>query len=280
MGVEKNQGGHPVNTRKKISLVPARTGLIKKAVLIGVLLLFIASLFQLRLELTGTLENIGKAFTYLARMVRMDFSIWEDVLVAALESLSVAVLATIISAVPAFFLSFFAATNVSVKWLAWCLKALCSLIRAIPTLIWALMFVAFLGFGPFPGVLGLFFHSFAYLVKAYSQSIEEVNPGCIEAIRATGASWLQIMTKGVVPTIKTAAISWTALRFEFNIGQSAILGLVGAGGIGHVLSVNMRFFEFEKGGFIVLVIFIMSFGVEMLFNKLKLNQDKKLLKHD
>ena len=269
-----------MNGRKPLPLVPAKRKAVQILVLVGMAAAFILSLLQLKLEVFGGWETLDKALTFLGRMVTMDFSIWEEVLTAALESICVAILATIISAICAFALSFFAAVNVSRRGLAWFLKALCSAIRAVPTLIWALLFVAFLGFGPFAGVLGLFFHSFAYLVKAYSQSIEEVSPSVIEAVRATGASWLQIMAKAVLPTMRTAVISWTALRFEFNLGQSAVLGLVGAGGIGRELSIHMRFFEFEKGGFVVLVIFLMSFGVEMLFNKLKLNQDRRLLKHD
>jgi phosphonate transport system permease protein len=280
MDFQENQGGRIVNTPKTIPLVPRQRKLVQFAVISGMILAFVLSLLQLNLEPFGGWETIQKALSFMGRMINMNFSIWEDVLIAALESISVAVLATIISALCAFFLSFFAAVNVTNKGVAWLIKAVCSAIRAVPTLIWALIFVAFLGFGPFAGVLGLFFHSFAYLVKAYSQSIEEVNPAGLEALRATGASWIQVMVKAVIPTIRTAVISWTALRFEFNLGQSAILGLVGAGGIGHELSIYMRFFEFEKGGFVVLVIFLMSFGVEMLFNKLKLNQDKRLLKHD
>jgi phosphonate transport system permease protein len=264
--------------RGKIDLFPKRQKRIFMMILPAVLILFVASLLQLRLQFFGGLPSIGRAFSFMFRMIAMDASLWPDVLMAALQSLSVAVLATIISALCAFFLGFFAAHNVSNKWFVWFLKASASVIRSVPTLVWALIFVAFLGFGPFAGVLGLFFHSFAYLLKAYSQSIEEVSPGCIEAMKATGASWPQIMARGVVPTAKTAFISWTALRFEFNIGQSTILGLVGAGGIGHELSFTMRNFAFEKGGFVVLVIFFMSFGVEMLFQRLKLGQDRRFLR--
>lgn len=265
---------------KGINIIPAKQKFIYISIFVIAAGLYIFSLWELKLQSFGGPETILKALGFMKRMVFMDLGEWKEVLYAALQSISVAILATIISAFFAFFTSFFAAANVSVKGLAFVIKGLASLIRVVPTLVWALIFVAYLGLGPFAGVLGLCFHSFAYLVKAFSQSIEEVKEGGIEAMKATGASWVQIMARGVVPTIKTSVISWTALRFEINIAQSTILGLVGAGGIGHELSFNMRVYDFEKSGFVLLVIFFMSFGIEMLFNKLKLNVDNSKLKEN
>ena len=263
-----------MNTRQNISITPRGQRFLYPAVFGVACFLFIFSWYQLHLNLNGSWENILKAFSFMLRMFQMDCSDWQDVLIAAGQSISVAVLATIISASFAFLVSFFAALNVSYKPLAHLCKSMVAAIRAVPTLIWTLIFVAYLGLGPFPGVLGLCFHSFAYLVKAFSQSIEDVKEENIEALKATGASWIQIMAQGVFPPIQTAVISWTALRFEFNVGMSTILGFVGAGGIGHELTLTMRSYAFEKSGFVVLVIFLMSFSIEMLFHRFKLNVDK------
>ncbi|MBZ4653814.1 MAG: phnE [Peptococcaceae bacterium] len=268
-----------MNTTGKISIISEKQRVLYTLLFIGTLVLYFFSLYQLKLEFKGGWENVLKALSFAKRMLlHMDLSDWKDVLTAAMESISIAVLATIISATLAFFVSFAAASNVSLRVVSNLCKAVAAVVRAVPTLIWTLIFVAYLGLGPFPGVLGLFFHSFAYLVKAFSQSIEEVKEGNIEALKATGASWVQTMAKGVYPPITTAVISWTALRFEFNLGMSSILGFVGAGGIGMELSNTMRIFDFEKAGFVVLIIFLMSFSVEMLFHKLKLNVDKCIVK--
>lgn len=258
----------------RIELVPRKQRWLFPLLGFGAALLLGFSL--VRLDLAGKFgwTGVQKAAGYALQMLQFDFTGWQDILLAALESISVAITATVVSAIFAFFTSFLAASNVSVRGVPLFFKGLAATIRAVPTLIWALIFVAFLGFGPFAGVLGLCFHSYAYLVKAFSESIEEVDAGCLEALRATGASWSQTMARGVVPTIKTSIISWTALRFEVNIGQSSILGLVGAGGIGHELSLNMRMFEFGRAGFVLFIVFLMSFSVEMLFNKLKINVDK------
>lgn len=266
-----------INGTEKISLVPKKQKTLYTILIVFFIITYLLSLYMLNLDFKSGLTGLKKAGTFILRLLMIDFSDWSSVFSSAAESMAVAVFATILSSLIAFITSFFAASNVSINFVTWIIKGLVAIIRAVPTIIWTLIFVAYLGFGPFPGVLGLFFHSYAYLVKAFAESIEEVKPGCIEAIKATGASWIQIMARGVIPTIKTSVISWTALRFEINVGVSTILGLVGAGGIGYELSKNMRMFNFEKTGFVILIIFIMSFGIEMIFNKMKLNVDKKRL---
>jgi len=243
-----------------------------------IVVLYVISLVKLDLKLNFGFEYLLKAVDIIGRMFHFDFSEWKDVISAALTSLAVAALATIISAVLAFFVSFMAASNVSNSITSKICKGLAAWVRAVPTVIWTLIFVAYLGLGPFPGVLGLSLHSFAYLLKAFSQSIEEVREENIEALRATGATWILVMTKAVLPSIITSLISWIALRFEINVGESSILGFVGAGGIGHEVSSNMRGFQFEKAGFVVLVVFLMSFGIEMIFHRFKLNVDKNQFK--
>ncbi|MEW9121516.1 MAG: phosphonate ABC transporter, permease protein PhnE [Thermotaleaceae bacterium] len=260
-----------------INIIPMKKKFLYTLLILITTFLYIFSLSQLKMNVQGGTSSLLKAFDFLMRMLHFDFSEWQDVLKAAVESFSVAILATIISAVLAFFISFLAASNVSIRFLPAFIKGVSAVVRAIPTLIWALIFVAYLGFGPFAGVLGLCFHSTAYLIKAFSESIEEVKGGCLEAMRATGASWIQAMARGVVPTIQTSLISWTALRFEINVGQSAILGLVGAGGIGQELTINMRSYDFGKAGFVLLIIALMSFGIELLFHKLKLKVDNTKL---
>lgn len=268
-----------MNNRQRIPLVSAKRKTFGFIFTSLVILLFIFSLYKLNLQNKGGIESYKRALNIIGKLFRMEFSEVKEIFLAAIQSLSVAFLATILSALLAFFVSFTAATNVSNNFLSSFWKTVTGVIRAVPTLIWTLVFVAYIGLGPFPGVLGLGFHSFAYLVKAYSQSIEEVKPGNIEALKALGANWIQTMKSGVFPPVKTAMLSWTALRFEINVGQSSILGLVGAGGIGQELSLAMKGFHFNRAGFIILVIFIMSFSIEMLFHRFKLNVDKNKLKN-
>lgn len=252
---------------KDIEIVPKKQKHIRIAIILTIIILFVISLINLDLAVNFTVEYFLKALNVIYRMLHFDLSNWKEVLLAAFESISVAALSTILSAIAAFFVSFFAATNISNNIISKIIKGIAAWIRAVPTTIWTLIFVAYLGLGAFPGVLGLSLHSFAYLVKAFSQSIEEVRIESIDAIRATGASWIMVISKAIVPSTITALISWVALRFEINVAQSSILGFVGAGGIGQQVSSTMKGYKFEQAGFVVLVIFLMSFSIEMLFHK-------------
>ncbi|WP_241157389.1 ABC transporter permease [Adlercreutzia sp. ZJ242] len=165
-----------------------------------------------------------------------------DVVEGLFVSLALALLTTLIGAVIAFVLGLLASSNLSNRAVSNVIKALMSVARAVPTILWVLVFSVAIGLGPEAAVTGLLFHSVAYLVKAYSESFEEVDPGVIEALRAAGASWWQVVMRGVVPEKASEMLSWTFLRLEINFVNAVAVGAVaGAGGIGYQL--------FLAGGF-------------------------------
>jgi phosphonate transport system permease protein len=124
--------------------------------------------------------------------------------------------------------------------------------------------------GPFPGILAITVGAAGMLVKVFAQSIEEMDMGIIEAMKATGAGWISIIIHGVIPTVLTALLAWCILRFEGDIAESTILGAVGAGGIGWELMHAMRLYRFDQAFFVALVIFVMVFSVEFVTNRLKM----------
>lgn len=232
---------------------------------------FIFSLAQLDIDYRKLWEGTFEFIAMLGRMFPPDASQWGDVLSAAAESLQIAVVGTLTASLIAFALSFLAAENIAPSpGIAWALKGFASLLRSVPILVWALVYIVAVGMGPLPGILAIITHGVGMQIKLFAQSIEEVDEGVVEALRATGAGWLQIVLQGVLPAVWTALIAWCIMRFEGDIGDSTILGVVGAGGIGHELSRAMRLYQFDAGFFIVLIIFAMVFTVEMLGNRLKM----------
>jgi phosphonate transport system permease protein len=161
-----------------------------------------------------------------------------------LVSLALAVLTTAIGALAAFVLGLLAAANLSNRALSNVIKAVMSLFRAVPTILWVLVFTVAIGLGPEAAVCGLLFHSVAYLVKAYSESFEEVDAGVIEALRASGAAWWQVVFQAVVPEKASEMLSWTFIRFEINFVNAVAVGAVaGAGGIGYQLYLAGSFYH-------------------------------------
>ena len=186
-------------------------------------------------------------------------------------SLALATLTTVLGAVIAFVLGLLAAMNLSNRGVSNVIKAAMSLFRAIPTILWVLIFTVAIGLGPEAAVAGLLFHGVAYLTKAYSESFEEVDPGVVEALRASGASWWQVVFSAVVPEKLTEILSWTFIRFEINFVNAVAVGAVaGAGGIGYQLFLAGSFYyDIHEVGTIVYFCLAVALVLEVLSTQLR-----------
>jgi phosphonate transport system permease protein len=130
-------------------------------------------------------------------------------------------------------------------------RTILNIIRSIEPLIWAIIAVIVVGLGPFAGILALTLHSIAALGKLYSEAIESIDPGPIEAIQATGANWTQTVMFAVVPQIIPPFVSFTIYRWDINIRMSTIIGFVGGGGIGFLLAQWIRLLDYRAAGIAV-----------------------------
>ncbi|WP_285076516.1 phosphonate ABC transporter, permease protein PhnE [Paenibacillus sp. UMB7766-LJ446] len=240
-------------------------------------MLFVFSLVQLQFDYSKIAQGFTKLGGYMGTMFPPDFSAWRHVLLAAVESLQVAILGSVLGIVVAFFLSFLAASNLTPHpFVAWIVRSAASLLRAIPTIVWALIFIVSVGLGPLPGVLAIAVSAAGMLVKVFAQSLEEIDKGVLEAMQSTGASWLQIVIQGILPTVKTAFIAWCVLQLEGGIAESTILGAVGAGGIGYEMTHAMKSYNFAAALFVGLVVFAMVFSVEFVANRYKMKLKTRL----
>ncbi len=130
-------------------------------------------------------------------------------------------------------------------------RTILNIVRAIEPLIWALIAVVWVGLGPFAGIIALTVHSVAALGKLYSESIESIDSGPIEAIQATGATGLQVIIFGVVPQIIPPFVSFSIYRWDINVRMSTVIGLVGGGGIGFLLVQYIRLLDYRSAGIAV-----------------------------
>jgi phosphonate transport system permease protein len=159
------------------------------------------------------------------------------VLKGMLETVTMALMATFLAILLAIPISFLAARNLMgsnpVTFVIYVIvRTILNIVRSIEALIVAIVFVVITGLGPFAGVLALAFHSVAALAKLYSEVIEGIDPGPIEAIRATGANWVQVVRYGVIPQIIPQFTSFTINRWDINVRSATVIGMVGGGGIG------------------------------------------------
>ncbi|MFQ5682401.1 MAG: phosphonate ABC transporter, permease protein PhnE [Candidatus Binatia bacterium] len=148
-------------------------------------------------------------------------------------------------------------------------RGLLSLFRSIPEFVWAFMFVRAVGLGPFPGVLAIGVAYGGMLGKVYSEIFESVNERPLEALQSTGASKLQIFFYGWFPQILPNFVSYTLYRWECAIRASAILGLVGAGGLGQQIEISMRMFNFNEVLTLLAILFVMVVAADYISAKVR-----------
>jgi len=130
-------------------------------------------------------------------------------------------------------------------------RTIMNVVRAIEPLIWALIAVVWVGLGPFAGIVALTVHSVAALGKLYSEAIEGIDPGPIEAIQATGANRLQTIMYAVVPQMISPFVSFSIYRWDVNVRMSTVIGLVGGGGVGFILVQYIRLLDYRAAGIAV-----------------------------
>ena len=143
-------------------------------------------------------------------------------------------------------------------------KGIMSLIRTVPDLFWALIFVAAVGIGPFAGAIALVFFSLGIMGKLLSETVDAVDPGPLEAARSTGSSHFPAVRAAVLPQVLPNYVAYALYIFEINIRASVVIGLAGAGGIGRVLEAQRTFFRFDRVLAIIILIFVLVFVIEQV----------------
>lgn len=186
-------------------------------------------------------------------------------------TMSLSFLTTLIGGVIALFLSLFTAKNLSTLRTSNIIKSVVAFIRAVPTVLWVLIFAVTVGLGSEAAVIGMTFHTVGYLIKAYSESFEELDEGIIEALKASGASWWQIIFQAVLPSSMSYIMVWTFMRFEINFTNAVAMGAAaGAGGIGFELFMASSFYyNVREVGFIAISILVCAILLEIFSTKIK-----------
>lgn len=190
---------------------------------------------------------------------------WEDLdhMIGLMwDSIAMAWIGTLLAAIFAIPLSFMAAENLVGRPIAWITRQVFNILRAVPEVILALLFIPVFGLSPMAGVLAIGVGSIGSLGKLFYEIIENVKSGPIEAADAVGASGVQRLRWGVIPQVAPELTSFLLYRFEINIRASAVLGIVGAGGIGGALADAIRFKEFGQAGLALIVVIVGTIMVD------------------
>src|SRR5262249_38271179 len=150
------------------------------------------------------------------------------------------------------------------RWLYYVARGVIAFTRAVPDLVWALIFVTAAGLGPFPGGCAIAVHSIGMLGRLFSEVIEDMDMGPVEALTLTGANRLQIFSHAVVPSVAPSLLGIGLYRFDENLRSSLVLGFVGAGGLGFQLLTAMNLFQYRTVSMLLLVTFALVMGAERI----------------
>lgn len=207
-------------------------------------------------------DSADQIIIYIKKLFPPDFSptVLNEAWQGTIETFAISFMGTLMSAVIALSLAFFGARNLIYSGLLYDMepaknwqralrmlpylaaKGLLNILRTVPEMVWALIFVFMVGLGPFPGVLALGVHTGGVLGKLFGEVLENVDSQPIEALQATGARRMQILFYGILPQVLPQFISYTLYRWEVNIRMAAVLGLVGAGGLGQRIHIAISLF--------------------------------------
>ncbi|WJR76553.1 phosphonate ABC transporter, permease protein PhnE [Bradyrhizobium sp. NP1] len=180
------------------------------------------------------------------------------------ETILISYVGTLIGAILAFVLNFFAAENTSpAPWLRFAMRRLLEFARTVPGIVFALIFVIAFGLGPMAGVLAVAIHSTGALGKLFSEIVENADMRPVEGVRSTGAGWIACMRFAVLPQVIAGYASYTLLRFEINVREASVMGFVGAGGIGQELVVAIRKFYYSDVSAILVTIIVTVFIIDI-----------------
>ncbi|MBT2582227.1 phosphonate ABC transporter, permease protein PhnE [Planococcus sp. ISL-109] len=242
-------------------------GLVGVIVLALVVWSWVMTEFKLSFLWSG-LGNIANFFVN--DLLPPDFSVLPRYLQPVIDTLVMSYLGMVMAVILSLVAGVLAASNTSPhKFVAFIFRSIVSFLRAIPALVWGLVLVSAFGLGSLAGTIAIGISGVGILGKAFADIIEEIDEGQVEGVKATGASWLQVLGRAVWPQFMAGFVAWSLYKMDLNIREAAVLGLIGAGGIGVALNSSIKLFQYQEAATGILIIFAMIIAVEYITSRVR-----------
>ncbi|MGK7870750.1 phosphonate ABC transporter, permease protein PhnE [Falsiroseomonas sp. E2-1-a20] len=236
---------------------------LRYAVYLGALAYALLAFTTIEVNWTRAAEGVERAGRFLGGFFPPDFvSKREDILIGLGESLTMTVVSTAVGIILSIPVALGASRNLAPLPIYLFCRGIIAISRTFQEIIIAIVFVAMVGFGPLAGTLTLAFATIGFMAKLIAEDIEDIQASQAEAVRATGASWFQLLAWGVLPQVRPRLIGLSAYRLDINFRESAVLGLVGAGGIGDTLNTSFDRYEFDTAAAILIIIILIVLACE------------------
>jgi len=214
-------------------------------------------------------EGIPNLAIVLKEMTEVEPELFDTAFWAMLETIEMAFIGTVVGISIALPLSMLAARNLNSKFVYVPIRGILAAARTFPSILWAILFVIMVGLGPFAGILAIIMYTIGFIAKLQYESIEAIDAEPVEAISSIGISKGQLIRHVVLPESAPHLLSQMLYMFDYNVRQTSILGLVGAGGIGFYIINYIKFFEYGKAAVFMLVVLITVLIIDYVSVKIR-----------
>ncbi|MFN3273331.1 MAG: phosphonate ABC transporter, permease protein PhnE [Paracoccus sp. (in: a-proteobacteria)] len=246
---------HPVTWKRPPQMIRSRHWRV--ILTVGAILYLVFAIGSVELNWTRMAEGWERGARFIGGFLQPDFtSRWRDISTGLIESLTMTLTSTVIGVAISIPIGLGAARNLAPRWVYAICRSIIAASRALQEIIVAIFFVALFGFGAFAGFLTLTFATIGFIAKLLAEDIEDLDERQAEAIRATGASWWQLVNYAVQPQVMPRLLGLSLYRLDINFRESAVIGIVGAGGIGGTLTTALSRYEYNSAGAILLIIIV------------------------
>lgn len=229
--------------------------LLKYVTFLALIAIVVWAIKGAEVSIANIVSGVPNILDYLGRMVPPSGSILTKLGQPLAETFQIAIMAIIFATIVALPFSFLAARNIMPNGVIYqAARGILGILRGIPPLLYALLFVSMVGLGPFAGVLALTFHCIGALGRYFSEAVENINPEIMNVAKATGANKVKSIVHAVIPELGALILGYILYYFEYNVRTGTILGLVGAGGIGLQLMISIHLFKYGEVATTLLVI--------------------------
>lgn len=247
-----------------------------KNILIGIIVaLLVVASYNVEVSPTEFVEGLPNLMIVFEEMIAVEPKYIPTALWAMFETIQMAFIGTVIGIAIALPLSLLAARNLNSKFVYAPIRAFLAAIRTFPSILWALLFVIMVGSGTFAGVLAITMYTIGFIAKLQYEVIETIDSDPMDAVGSIGVSKIQLINYVVIPESASHLLSQMLYMFDYNIRQTSILGLVGAGGIGFYIINYIKFFEYGKAAIFMLVVLITVLVIDWVSVKIR---DKYIIK--
>lgn len=236
---------------------------LRYALYAGALIYLVIGIGSLSVDWGRVIAGLDRGGAFVGAFLQPDFTTrWNSIQEGMLESLAMTVVSTFFGVLLSIPVALGAARNIAPWPIYYLCRGIIAISRAFQEIIIAILFVAMFGFGPFAGAVTLAFATIGFLAKLLAEDIEDIDRGQLEAVRATGARWLQLMNYAIQPQVAPRFIGLCLYRLDINFREASVIGIVGAGGIGATLNTSISRYEYDSAAAILLIIIAIVLAVE------------------